>query len=587
MEDKLQIVRRVAARAAGHLRRFATLPSFALTAMRTSPSERLLIAPQDIRTSDSTIANEIYSGYFALAGKVINLHGRSPFEVESPSLSWARALNSFGWLRHLRAADSALARANARALVDDFLTLAEKPGRTTAWEPRVVVRRTLSFLSQSPIILESADREFYRRFMRALRRTQLFLERQIAAGCVRGEERLFATIGLAELGLCMQADGSFRRRSTRLLADELVRQILPDGGHASRNPDALTRLLLDLLPLRQTYAARGVAPPPQLLNAIDRILPMLRMLRHGDGTLALFNGMGVTEPDILATVLAYDDPRSKAMVNAPHSGYQRVEAGASLLIVDVGRPPPPEFSTLAHAGCLSFEFSVGPQRLVVNCGAPDVNRAAAHRAARATAAHSTLIVDDTSSCRFASGHGLEKWFGDEILSGPRQVGVERQNLPTKTRLLLAHDGYRMRFGLIHERRLTLSSDGMRLEGKDRLQAVSPQAENSYPYALRFHIHPSVRLQSAREGRAVLLDFPDDSRWVFTAQDSRIEIEESAFFAVTDSPRSSEQIVVHCRTDERTQIAWAFQHMDENQQKEAAAADEYAEKEAAAADQEKV
>jgi uncharacterized heparinase superfamily protein len=585
MEDKLQIVRRVAARAAGHLRRFATFPSFALTAMRTSPSERLLIAPQDIRTSDSTIASEIYSGYFALAGKVINLHGRSPFEVESPSLSWERALNSFGWLRHLRAADTALARANARALVDDFLTLAEKPGGSTAWEPRVVVRRTLSFLSQSPIILESADREFYRRFMRALTRTQLFLERQIAAGLVRGEERLFAAIGLAELGLCMQTDNSFQRRGTRLLADELIRQILPDGGHVSRNPDVLIRLLLDLLPLRQTYAARGVAPPPQLLNAIDRILPMLRMLRHGDGTLALFNGMGVTEPDILATVLAYDDPRAKAMVNAPHSGYQRVEAGASLLIVDVGRPPPPEFSTLAHAGCLSFEFSVGPQRLVVNCGAPDVNRTAAHRAARATAAHSTLVVDDTSSCRFASGHGLEKWFGDEILSGPRQVGVERQNLPAKTRLLLAHDGYHMRFGLIHERRLTLSSDGMRLEGKDRLRAMSPKAENSCPYALRFHIHPSVRLQSALEGRAVLLDFPDDSRWVFTAQDRRIEIEESAFFAATDSPRPCEQIVVHCRTDEKTQIAWAFQHMDENQENEAAAVDEYPEKEAA--DQEKV
>ncbi len=584
MEDKLQIVRRAAARAAGRLRRLATLPAFALAAVRTNPPERLLVAPQDIRTSDSTIASEIYSGYFALAGKVVNLHGRSPFEVEAPSRSWERALNSFGWLRHLRAADTALARANARALVDDFLTLAEKPGGTTAWEPRVAVRRTLSFLSQSPIILETADREFYRRFMRALTRTQLFLDRQITAGLVHGDERLFAAIGLAELGLCMQTDGGYQRRGTRLLADELVRQILPDGGHVSRNPDVLIRLLLDLLPLRQTYAARGVAPPPQLLNAIDRILPMLRMLRHGDGTLALFNGMGVTEPDILATVLAYDDPRAKAMVNAPHSGYQRVEAGPSLLIVDVGQPPPPEFSTQAHAGCLSFEFSVGPQRLVVNCGAPDVNRIAAHRAARATAAHSTLIVDDTSSCRFASGHGLEKWFGNEILSGPRQVGVERQNLPMKTRLLAAHDGYRMRFGLIHERQLTLGCDGMRLEGRDRLRAASPNAEDSHPYALRFHIHPSVRLQSAPDGRAVLLDLPDDSRWVFTAQDCDIEIEESAFFAATDGPRPCEQIVVRCRTDAKTQIVWALQRMEEYQDKEAAAADEHPEKDTAAADE---
>jgi uncharacterized heparinase superfamily protein len=571
MRDELHIMGRIAARIARFLRRLLTLPSSVLVAIRMHPPERLLIAPQDIRTTDVTIASEIYSGYFAFAGKVVNLHGRSPFEIESPSPGWGRALNSFGWLRHLRAADTALARANARALVDDFLTSAEKPNGSMAWEPRVVVRRTLSFLAQSPLILESADRAFYRRFMRALTRAQLFLERQVAAGLVSGEERLFTAIGLAELGLCMQADGSFQRRSTRRLAEELGRQIRPDGGHISRNPDALIRLLLDLLPLRQAYAARAVSPPPQLLNAIDRMLPMLRMLRHGDGTLALFNGMGVTAPDTLATVLAYDDPRAKALVNAPHSGYQRVEAGTSLLIVDAGPPPPAEYSTLAHAGCLAFEFSVGAQRLVVNCGAPDANRGGARSAARMTAAHSTLVVSDTSSCRIAGQRGLERWLSDEILSGPRQVGVERQNPPMKTRLLLSHDGYRTRFGLIHERRLTLSADGTRLEGEDRLKPASAKRGNAYPYALRFHIFPNVRLQSVLEGRAVLLDLPDNSRWVFTAHDSRIEIEESIFFAATDGPHPCEQIVVHSRTDQAAQIAWGFRRLEEQEEKEPASA----------------
>ncbi len=528
-----------------------------------SAPERLLIAPQDIRTTNSSIAGEIYSGYFALAGKFVNLHGSSPFEVEPPSPGWARALNSFGWLRHLRAADTALARANARALVDDFLTTAEKPNKTAAWEPRVVVRRTLSFLSQSPIILESADRAFYRRFMRSLTRAQHFLEREIATGSIVGEERLLAAIGLAELGLCMQGSASFQRRSTRLLAEELDRQIWPDGGHISRNPDALVQILLDLLPLRQAYAARGVHPPPQLLNGIDRMLPMLRLLRHGDGTLALFNGMGVTAPDVLATVLAYDDARAKASVNAPHSGYQRVEAGASLLIVDAGRPPPAEFSTMAHAGCLSFEFSVGTQKLVTNCGAPDANRTAARQPARMTAAHSTLVVDDTSSCRFAARRGLEKWLGEEIISGPEQVAVERQNLPMKTRLLVSHDGYRTRFELIHERRLTLSIDGARLEGEDRLKPASPKSGmKATPYALRFHIYPTVGLQRVIAGRAVMLHLPDGTRWVFNTKDMPIEIEESIFFAAADGPRACEQIVIYGTTDHTTQIAWAFRRVEE-------------------------
>ena len=59
------------------------------------------------------------------------------------------------------------------------------------------------------------------------------------------------------------------------------------------------------------------------------MMPMLRFFRHGDGSFALFNGMGPTPPDLLATILAYDDARGAPVANAPHSGYQRVEAGGT------------------------------------------------------------------------------------------------------------------------------------------------------------------------------------------------------------------------------------------------------------------
>jgi uncharacterized heparinase superfamily protein len=569
--EQLQIGRRVAAWAARGMRRVATAPVAALVALRARTPERLLIAPQDLRTTDASIAGEIYSGYFALAGKVVNLHGASPFETAAPSPGWARALASFGWLRHLRAADTALARANARALVDDFLSHNEKPDRTAAWEARVAVRRMLSFLSQSPIILENADRAFYRRFMRALTRLQYFLERQIAIGAVRGEERLFAALSLAELGLCAKVSSKFQQRSTRLLADELNRQIHPDGGHASRNTDTLIRLLLDLLPLRQAYAARALPPPPELLNAIDRMLPMLRLLRHGDGALALFNGMSVTPVDVLTTVLAYEDPRAKPLFNARYTGYQRVEAGDAVLIIDAGRPPPPEFSHRAHAGTLAFEFSVGPRRIIVNCGAPDNEQSPARQAARATAAHSTLVVHDTSSSHFSSGKGLEKWFGKEIISGPRQVTFERLNQPGGTRLLMTHDGYRQRFDLIHARQLTLSADGLRLDGEDKIQAVGVKAR-ARPFALRFHVHPSVQLQGMQDGAAALLDLPDGSRWMLSAPEAAIAIEESIFFAAPDGPRATQQLVIYRDAADPAPVAWTLRALTQQDRREEAAAE---------------
>ena len=80
--------------------------------------------------------------------------------------------------------------------------------------------------------------------------------------------------------------------SSATLVAELRRQILPDGGHISRNPDVLVELLLDLLPLNQCFAARGRKSPPQLVEALARLLAMLRFLRLGDGMLARFNGVG-------------------------------------------------------------------------------------------------------------------------------------------------------------------------------------------------------------------------------------------------------------------------------------------------------
>jgi len=561
----LRIVGLLAARAGAALRSGLGAPRRAAIGLGRRPPERLLIAPQDIRTSDPTLAADIYAGYFAFGGKIVNAHGRSPFELEPVSPAWARALACFGWLRHLRAADTAMARANARALVDDFLSLAGTPSPIPAWEPEVAARRMLSFLSQSPVILDGADRPFYRRFMKGLARTQLFLERKIAGG-LDGEPRLLAAIALAEFGLCAEGTRNLTRKGTKLLIEELDRQILPDGGHISRNPEILLELLPDLLPLRQAYAARGLHPPMQLLNAIDRMLPMLRLFRHGDGTLALFNGMGVTPPELLATILAYDDVRAQALASARQSGYQRLQADDSIVLIDTGRPPPQIFSSRAHAGCSSFEFSVGAQRLIINCGAPDANRMAAREAARMTAAHSTLVIDDTSSCRFASHAGLRKWLGDQIVSGPDKIDVERHDEPLGTLVALAHNGYEARFGLIHERRILLSRDGKTLDGTDRLRAAEAgekagEAAEARPFVLRFHIHPNVRLKRVREGRSVLCILPNEQRWLFETSASQANIEESIFFAAPDGPRSCAQITVHGETSPGMDVLWTFRHIE--------------------------
>ncbi|MGB7037091.1 MAG: heparinase, partial [Xanthobacteraceae bacterium] len=153
-------------------------------------ADRLLIAPQDLRTADATRASEIYSGRFAFAGKVVVGDGRSVFEMEPPSDDWAAALLGFGWLCHLRAAESGITRANARALVDEWIAL-QGSWHPIAWRPDVVSRRVISWLSQSTLVLQDADVRFYRRFLRSLTRQVRYL-RHTAGDANRGIARMQA-----------------------------------------------------------------------------------------------------------------------------------------------------------------------------------------------------------------------------------------------------------------------------------------------------------------------------------------------------------------------------------------------------------
>jgi uncharacterized heparinase superfamily protein len=527
----------------------------------STKTDRLVIAPQDLRTADATRASEIYAGRFAFAGKVVICDRRSPFEMTPPSDEWAVNLLGFTWLRHLRAADSAITRANARSLIDDWINL-QGGWHPVGWRLDILSRRVVCWLSQAPFVLQDADARFYRRFIRSLSRQVRYLRRSLKQSR-DGLPRLQALIALNYATLCIQGQSGNLRASVRRLIDELRTQILPDGGHVSRNPGALIELLADLLPLRQLFSARDLQPPSALNNAIDRMMPMLRFFRHGDGNFAQFNGMGPTAVDLLATVLAYDDARGTPVSNAPHSGYQRIDAGQTALLMDTGKPPPIALSQEAHAGCLSFELSWKQHRLVINCGLPAVNKETWRQVARATAAHSTVTLNDRSSCHFLeSGSFRRLLFGTPIVAGPHNVQVAREDKVEGALLRTSHDGYAGDFRIVHSRMIQLSADGRLLDGEDSFapaQGLAIAAGVADEFAIRFHLHPAIKASRLSDGRGVILLLPDREVWTFATMGNPVEIEESVFLAGNDGPRRAVQIVIYGHAREHSRIKWSFGH----------------------------
>jgi uncharacterized heparinase superfamily protein len=315
-------------------------------------------------------------------------------------------------------------------------------------------------------------------------------------------------------------------------------EVLPDGGHASRSPEALVDVLSDLVPLREALLRRQLQVPPTLRDSVDRMLTMLRFFGHGDGGLAHFHGTGHVTAAAVDALLAYDDVRGRAAANARHSGFQRMEAGETVVLCDTGRVPPPAYAHRAHASVLAFEMSHGAERIVVNCGALGRARAEWEGAARATAAQSTLVVADTSSARILDGWPLEPLLGPLLYGGPRQVSVMRQPLLLEA----GHDGYRDAFGITHTRRLGLSDDGLWLEGEDRL--MGQDRVEGVPFAIRFHLAASIRVRVERSRKRALLTLPDGAIWIFGVDAGpQLAVEESVVLTGPRRVRRTAQIVI--------------------------------------------
>lgn len=526
----------------------------------TTP-ERLVLAAPDLHTADPTIAQDIYAGIFHFAGRTAHISDTNVFRTQPPSSEWQRELDSFRWLLHLHAARDAVSATNAQVLIRDWIEVNRGIASGPAWEIETTGWRLISWLCHSVLIVENTDYDAYWRFLRSIGQHVRFLRKTVGQA-PDGMPRLLGHVALAYAAVCVEGKKFSKRGIWKNLNSELDHQILPDGGHISRNPALLPEILALLLPLRQSLAKLGEAPSAELISAIDRLSTGIRFYRMGDGAIARFNGVTVTPSDLVTTVLRYDDTLGEAPQNAGHSGFQRMATNGTVLVMDTGRPVRGELSVYAHAGCLSFEMSSDRAPVIVNCGVPPSGNADAFMAGRSTAAHSTLTLNDSSSCRFKLDGVMGRYLENRVISGPGRVDCERKDVNGDKSVTATHDGYLRSYGLLHERAVTLSADGMTVMGMDRI--VPPGKRGARrpgkdKFAIRFHLHPSVSASKSSDGRSVLLSCASGIRWQFTCIDAEPQLEESIFFAVSAGGRRTRQIVLYGAASNKSEIRWILEN----------------------------
>ena len=483
--------------------------------------------------------------------------GPDPRALYEPSVDALVHGHGFDWLRDLAAADTSSARRLAQSATAHWLS---QYGRwqALAWRSDLLARRLANWTSHFALIASGApDSEAGQALQDALiasARRQLRYLCRAGAEDVDGQARIGALChGIVAAIALMPGQAIGEQVATKpllrlmgWLSAALDSQLQPDGGHVSRSPGRQFAVVCDLAAARHALAASLLGVPDWLQHALDRAAPVLRMLRHGDGGLALFQGAPEGRPEAIALALERSDANGGSPVLARHVGYARIAAGNALLLMDCGSTGTPD----GHTGPLAIELSVGRQRVFVNCGAMVDGGAAWRTAMRATAAHSTLTIADTS----ADPRG-----GTEGETGRPQPTVNEQ--AGAFLVEATHMGYAARFGLVHKRAIYCDAEGRDWRGEDVLLPSGGAAPDRQMFALRFHLHPRVRATMAQDQATVLIRLPDKSGWRFRASGGQVRLASSIYVADGETVQRCEQIVVSGSSGRGgAQVRWALQRV---------------------------
>lgn len=515
-------------------------PLYNLTLGGRAPTA-LSCVPGDPWPGNVAAGAELLEGRYRFAGETV-ASDDPPWAPPGAGRAWISALNGFDWLRDLRAVGGDAARRHARMLITSWLDR-NHGWHEDSWAADVLGSRVANWISLHDFYCSSADDAFRARVFDSLARQARHLHR-VMPGALEGSAMLSALRGMIVAGAALPGCERNLAAGLRLLERELPHQVLPDGGHAERNPEAHLLALRHLIDLRAALRMARVEIPETLQHAIDRMTPALRFFRHGDNALALFNGGGEAEVALVDAVLAQSDARGRPLKSMPHSGYERLLAGRTLVLMDAGRPPPRGLDARAHAGTLSFELSAGRERIIVNCGAHPGPTGPWRRGLAATAAHSTLTVAETNSAEVLEEGGLGR--------RPQRVGCERVDSEGACLVEGSHDGYVRAFGLTHRRRLYLADNGEDLRGEDALDGPG-----GHDFAIRFHLHPAVEASLIQNGSTARLLLPSGMGWRLHASGAEISIAESIYLGQGEMRRTSQIILSGTTRPDRSVVKWAL------------------------------
>ena len=509
---------------------------------RKSSSEITFI-PENLWTGNPNEGKKIIDGFLSFNGESIAFN-KNVWRKNNASMSWNEELQTFEWIKNVKALGTNKARLFLRDNIREWIKF-NHTWDPIIWRNDILAKRIFHLMSNMSFFYETADENFQKKFTKLLNKQSVHLIKTYKKKDY-GDKKIFIAKAIILSSLSFKNLSGKLNSGINYLKQVIDKDILDDGLHYLRSPSEQFIFLQSLIDIKNLLGLSKIVIPKFLNENIYKLSSVLKFFKIGNGELSIFNKYRFIDPDEINEVLKRSNSKLKIPDTLKLSGFQRISENRLSFLMDCGKPTQEK----THASSLSFEFSHGSEKIVVNCGSPFINNKQLSEALRSTAAHSTISIDDINS----SDIFFEKNTTSRIANVWSEKLKDRNNFWINS----AHSGYRDLFGLVHNRKIHVDTEKLIIRGQDYFSRPLKQ-NNKIPKMLflRFHIHPDVKLSATASKRKVVLKLQNNLGWEFICSEPKIQINEGIYFGARKLRKKNNHILISENIVPEKRIKWLF------------------------------
>jgi len=479
----------------------------------------------------------------------------------SPELLWKKNsinklefenLHCFLWLAKLdRKNTKLITKKIISSWIDNFFNYSPD-----AWKMEIIAKRIIAWSSNTDLTLENSNKIYKDKFFLSFIKQSNFLLKNfyslqnetnkiiccsaiILSGIIFGEKYINYKTGIKEL-------------------EKIIKNYFDEAGFPkSRNPEEVFICLKYLILIREWFKEAQKTIPDFLNEIIVKCGNCYKVLSCENKQFPLFNGateINHKEYDIFLKNLKYKFTDKNNEV----ADLVKIKKKKFEFFIDFGNPPPNNYARYYQAGCLAFELTSNKQKIICNSGYGKYLLPKFTTLSRSTAAHSTLYINDTSSCIFQKNKFIRKVYGNTLIEKHKIVNKEYSEDKNFYTLIASHNGYEKKFGYIHTRSIVIPKNEEKIFGEDKL-IKTKKYSNSLWYSIRFHIYPNIKVVKTKAGNSILISLPNGEGWVLKSEANNLSIEKSIFFGNKNKILNNESISIYGDILEETiSIKWEIE-----------------------------